>query len=215
MSHKTYIMFSFFLFIVSILIGILALVFLILGLINNKKQYIIGGGVGLAFSAILFFFTLFSVIESYFNFVGNVMEESYQREQCRENIEEDFVLLDSDFADTLYDANDSIFILHGLEEVQTSKGPKTLAFYKPASFGLCILKEVSLKNDKQVNIVLSQSCSETYPNFLEVFNEKNTLINSSSFVQIQPTENGDNEIQYILRKELDRDNAYYIILKYD
>lgn len=208
-------MFSFFLFIVSILIGILALVFLILGLVNNKKQYIIGGGVGLVFSAILFFVTLFSVMESYFKFVGNVMEVSHEKRQYQDEHIDNFDLNDIDFADTLYDANDSIFILHGLEEVQTSKGTKVLAFYKPASFGLCTFKEVSLKNDKQVNIVLSQSCSKTYPDFLEVYNENNTSINSSSFVQIQPTKNDDNEIQYVLRKELDRDNAYYIILKYD
>ncbi|PLW92639.1 MAG: hypothetical protein C0592_09775 [Marinilabiliales bacterium] len=204
-------------FILSILTGIAGLVFLILGLAYNKRQRIIGGGVTIALALILFFYSLSQFLGVYFKFVGQVMEKSIQQEQRdrRFNQNEEYIVSESDFSDTIYDSNDDIFILNGLEEVQTSDGYDIIAIYKPEEFKNCIPEEISLENSKQFNFLLSGNCINERPDELEIYNESDIETNSSAFVQIQPYNDGRSEAQYILRKEYCKDESHYILLKYE
>lgn len=206
-------MFYLILFPISLLAGITALIFFILGLINNKKQQVISGAIVMGLSLILFFFTLFQVMESYFKFIGHVMVESNMREQNR--YEDDFASNNMNFADTLRDDNDSIYILLGIETISTNQGATQIAFYEPTNFDLCLGPEIFSDDEKQISIILSQTCTEIHADKIEVYNSSDVLINSSAFVQIQPFENGESEIQYVLRKPLNGNEASYIIFKYE
>ncbi|MBN2730691.1 MAG: hypothetical protein JXR53_15810 [Bacteroidales bacterium] len=206
-------MFYLILFPISLLAGITALIFFILGLINNKKQQVISGAIVMGLSLILFFFTLFNVMESYFRFIGHTMVESNIREQSR--YEDDFASNNMNFADTLRDDNDSTYILLGIETISTNQGATQIAFYEPTSLTLCLGPEIFSDDEKQISIILSQTCAEIHADKIEVYNSSDVLINSSVFVQIQPFENGESEIQYILRKPLNGNEANYIIFKYE
>jgi len=211
-------MLSIFLFIFAIIAGILGLVFFIIGLTQKHKQKIITGSVILGLALILFFFSLSQLMHAYFNFIGKMMEKSKQNEYRhneREFANEDFLLTDADFPDTIFDADSTVFLFHSLKEFQTKKGPDLIAIYRQEGFAICSIIDASLYNDKQLNIVISDDCSFKRPEIAEVYNENDILTNSSSFVQYRSLENRETEIQYILRKDLNKEESHYIVLKYE
>lgn len=201
--------------ILSIPIGITGLVFLVLGLTYNDRQKITGGGVAIAIALIFFFFSIFQFFEAYFRFLGKIMEKSYKENYERSyNYDENYVS-EADFCDTIYDETNSIYLLNGLEEIQTYEGSDVLAIYLPAGFEQCTPESITLSNEMQVNILMTETCAKMHPDKLEVYDENDLLTNNSVFVQTEPQEDGRLEVQYILRKKYDKDESYYILLKYE
>ena len=208
-------MFLILVFIFSILTGITALIFLILGLINHSREKTIGGGIALVLALILFFYSITRFFEFYFDFLGSLREKSFEHRYESYHDNDEIMVTDKDFTDTIYDANGSAFIYEGVEEINTTSGPLIVAIYLPVNFNLCYIEEISLKNDRQLNIMFNNDCSESYPGIAEIYTENDIITNNSSFVQFQPNENGDTEVQYILRKDLNKDESHYLVLKYE
>ena len=108
-----------------------------------------------------------------------------------------------------------MFILYGVEDIEIDKRFFPIAFYIPPSFQSCNIENISLYNNRQLNIEINNECLNNSPKIADLYDKNNHSVNNSSFVQTQAIQNGGYQLQYIFRKPVNEKNAHYIILKYE
>lgn len=205
------------LFIITIICGILALVFFIIGLLNNNKQQIIGSSIVLILATILFFYTIAQGFITYFKFIEKHIEKNETKKSERNN-EDDFIMFEeNNLNDTIHDNNNNVYVFYSNQNIRSSTGSTNLIpVYIPVKFEECMPIQLEIEEDNILILSLFHLCKPEIPDFIELINKNEILINSAIISESNHlVEEGVTKEQYIFRKTIDFDDVEYLIFKYD